>query len=152
MLPAITSGVIQVGFQLIDRGSGMSDLNHPSDKDPPPVYTVDAFQNCLNVGKSWQSIGFLDQLNLMKADNFFDAIRNTTSFFGGEGYWWQDLSDKRYLAERRQCIAFNLRRFDLVASSNKDYLSVMADLFEDAQQLWRNKLVISLLKNKMSTG
>jgi hypothetical protein len=75
----------------------------------------------------------------MTADEFLDAICNTSAFFGGEGYWWQDLMDKRYLAERRQCIAFNLRRFDSVASSNKDYLSAIADSMEDAQQLWRNK-------------
>jgi hypothetical protein len=129
----------QIGFQLIDRRSEMSESTHPADDDPPPVYTAEAFQNCLDVGNSWLSVVFLDQLNLMKADEFFDAICNTTCCFGGEGYWWQDLSDRRYLAERRQCIAFNLRRFDLVASSNKDYLSAMADSFEDAQQLWRNK-------------
>jgi hypothetical protein len=81
----------------------------------------------------------LDQLNAMTADEFFDTICNTSAFFGGEGYWWEDLNDKRYLAERRQCIAFNLRRFDSVADSNKDYLSTIADSMEDAQQLWRNK-------------
>jgi hypothetical protein len=72
-------------------------------------------------------------------DEFFDAICNMTAFVAGEGFWWQDIDDKRYLAERRQCIAFNLRRFDSVESSDKDYLSAMADSFEDAQQLWRNK-------------
>jgi hypothetical protein len=75
----------------------------------------------------------------MTADEFFDTIFNTSAFFGGEGYWWEDLNDKRYLAERRQCIAFNLRRFDSVAESNKDYLSTIADSMEDAQQLWINK-------------
>jgi hypothetical protein len=133
------SSLIQVGFQLTDRRSEMSESTHPSDSDPPPVYTAQAFQNCLDVGNSWKQVVFLDQLNKMTADEFLDAICNTSAFFGGEGYWWQDLMDKRYLAERRQCIAFNLRRFDSVASSNKDYLSAIADSMEDAQQLWRNK-------------
>jgi hypothetical protein len=127
------------GFQLTDRRNEMSDSHHPSDNDPPPIYTAEAYQNCLDVGDSWKQVVFLDPLNAMSADAFFDAICNTSAFFGGEGYWWQDLDDERYLAERRQCIAFNLCRFDSVAASNKDYLSAIADSMEDAQQLWRNK-------------
>jgi hypothetical protein len=38
-----------------------------------------------------------------------------------------------------QCVAFNLGRFKLMANSDKDYLLVVSDSFEDAQQLWRNK-------------
>jgi hypothetical protein len=99
-LTAESSSLIQAGFQLIDRRREMSEATHPSDDAPPPVYTAQAFQNCLDVGNSWKQVVFLDQLNKMTADEFFDAICNTSAFFGGEGYWWQDLMDKRYLAER----------------------------------------------------
>jgi hypothetical protein len=125
---------------LIPRRREMADSSHPSDDDPPPVYTADAAQNCLDLGP-WMQVQFLDHLNAMTADEFFDAISNMTCFIGGEGYWWEDLNDDRYLMERRQCIAFNLRRWESIENSDKDYLSALSDSFEDARQLWRNKTI-----------
>jgi hypothetical protein len=98
----------------------MSESTHPSDDDSP--------SNCLDVEDSWKQVVFLDQLNAMTA---------------GEVYCWEGLNEKgiwlNVLAERRQCIAFNLSRFDTVAESKIDYLSTIADSTEDAQQLWINK-------------
>jgi hypothetical protein len=125
---------------LIPRRREMADSSHPSDDDPPPVYTADAAQNCLDLGP-WMQVQFLDHLNSMIADEFFEAISNMTCFIGGEGYWWEDLNDERYLMERRQCIAFNLRRWEAIEQSDKDYLSALSDSFEDARQLWRNKTI-----------
>jgi hypothetical protein len=47
------STVIQLGLQLLDRRNEMSNSFHPADDDPPPVYTAQAFQNCLDIGNSW---------------------------------------------------------------------------------------------------
>jgi hypothetical protein len=57
-LTAEPSQLIQVGFQLIDRRSKMSESTHPSDDDPPPIYTAQSFQNCLDVGDSWKQVVF----------------------------------------------------------------------------------------------